>query len=441
MENERKQAYTESLQKMIRIATVSDPAHRDPETFVQFHSLLRELYPHLFTACAVQEFDGSLLLKWAGSTDHQLPVLFMNHHDVVPAGPDGWKHPPFSADLADGKIWGRGTLDDKSGLFAMLQAAEELADEGFAPERDIYFETGCNEETTGAGADTITAWMKEQGIRLEMVFDEGGYIVHDPIGGADGTFAMIGVGEKSIVNIRFTARSAGGHASTPGKDTPLVRLGKFMAYLERHQIFEVQLSPTVAEMLKQFAPYMGKAGKVVGKADRLRYPLKKVLSKLGPAAASLLSTTIAFTMAGGGEAVNVIPHEAWVIGDMRCSHHQGRDKSLKAVLKAAKKFDLEAEVIDLGVESRLADYDGEACRLAAEAVMKTVPGVDACAPYIMTGASDARYFDRVCDQCIRFLPFTISTEQMASIHGVNECIDADTLVPAVDYYRYLLQHV
>ena len=254
-------------------------------------------------------------------------------------------------------------------------------------------------------------------------------------------FAMIGVGEKSIVNIRFTARSAGGHASTPGKDTPLVKLGKFMAYLERHQIFEVQLSPTVAEMLKQFAPYMGKAGKVVGKADRLRYPLKKVLPKFGPAAASLLSTTIAFTMAGGGEAVNVIPHEAWVIGDMRCSHHQGRDKSLKAVLKAAKKFDLEAEVIDLGVESRLADYDGEACRLAAEAVMKTVPGVDACAPYIMTGASDARYFDRVCDQCIRFLPFPISTEQMASIHGVNECIDADTLVPAVDYYRYLLQHV
>ena len=92
-------------------------------------------------------------------------------------------------------------------------------------------------------------------------------------------------------------------------------------------------------------------------------------------------------------------------------------------------------------ESGLADYKGSAFRLAAEAAMACVPGVDACAPYIMTGGSDSRFFDIVSDQCIRFLPFTITAEQMDSIHGVNECLNIDSLAPAVDYYKYMYRHV
>ena len=83
----------------------------------------------------------------------------------------------------------------------------------------------------------------------------------------------------------------------------------------------------------------------------------------------------------------------------------------------------------------------KAFRLVEEAVAAALPYVDACAPFIMTGGSDARFFGRLCDQCIRFQPLLISDEQMESIHGVNECLDADNLVPAVDYYRYMLTHV
>ena len=115
--------------------------------------------------------------------------------------------------------------------------------------------------------------------------------------------------------------------------------------------------------------------------------------------------------------------------------------SIKAVTKAAAKFDIDVEIYEQSVESRLADFRGRAFRLVEEAVAATIPGVDACAPYIMTGASDSRYFDKVSDQCIRFLPFTIDNEQMDSIHGVNECVGVDTLVPAVDYYRYMMTHV
>lgn len=440
--DDRTKVYAENLQKLIRIDTVSDPdCGSSQEKFEELRSLLWEMFPNIREACELKDFGGPLLLKWKGKDSSKEPVLFMNHHDVVPADPAGWEHSPFSGDIADGKIWGRGTLDDKGGLWAMFQAADELAAEGFTPARDIWFETNCNEETMGEGSERIAKWLHAEGVRFEAVFDEGGDIVHDPIGGADGTFAMIGVGEKSVVNLKFTAKSTGGHASTPGKNTPLVRLGKFMAYVEKHHVFDVKLSPTIAEMFRTFAPYMGAAGKVLAKPEKLRKPLEKIIPMFGATATALLSTTIAFTMSGGGEAVNVIPHEVWVIADMRCSHHQGKEASIEAIRKAAAKFDIETEVIASEPESGLADYKGSAFRLAAEAAMACVPGVDACAPYIMTGGSDSRFFDIVSDQCIRFLPFTITAEQMDSIHGVNECLNIDTLAPAVDYYKYMYRHV
>ena len=442
MDKERQERYIENFRRLIRCETVSDPeCGSPPENFEEFRELLWEMFPNIRKACELEIIDGAILLKWKGSGNTKMPVLFMNHHDVVPARAEDWKYPPFSAEIADGKIWGRGTLDDKGGTWAMFQAADELAAEGFVPARDIYFESNCNEETFGAGARAVAKKLYDQGIRFEMVFDEGGDIVCEPISGAQGAFAMIGVGEKSVVNMKFTARSSGGHASTPEKNTPIVRLAKFIAYVERHQVFEVELAAALAEMLKIIAPHMGKTGKLMEKADKYRKQLGRLMPMLGAATGAMVSTTIAFTMAGGGEAVNVIPSEAWVIGDMRCSHHQGKEASIKAISKIAKKFGVEAEVIQEEPESRLADFRGDAFRLVKQAVMNTVPGVDACAPYIMTGGSDSRFFDIVSNQCIRFLPFTIDKEQMDSIHGVNECVSIDTLVPAVDYYRYMYQHV
>ena len=442
MEKSRQERYIENLQKMIRLDTVSDPERgSSPENFEKFRSLMRELFPDIFAACEITDFNGSLLMRWKGRDTGKRPVMFMNHYDVVPADPEGWLHPPFSAEIADGKIWGRGTLDDKGGLWAMLTAANELAAEGFVPSGDIFLETACNEETFGQGADEISTWMLDNGIRLEMVFDEGGDIVKEPISGAEGFFAMIGVGEKSVVNLKFTARSEGGHASTPAKNTPLVRLGKFMSYVERHKVFDVEVSPTIAEMLKRIAPHMGSTGKILGNADKLKKPLEVLMPMLGPTTNALVTTTIAFTMAGGGQAPNVIPREVWVLGDMRCSHHQGMAASIEAITKAAKKFGLETEIVENSVESGLADFRGKAFRLVEDAVRETVPGVTACTPYIMTGGSDSRYFGRVCDQCIRFLPFKIDKEQLESIHGINECVGIDTLVPAVDYYKYMMKHV
>lgn len=435
----REKTYINNLSEMIQMETISVNDDLQIEKFLKFQELLKKLFPNIFNACEFQEFEGSFLMKWKGLDSNKNPIMFMNHQDVVaPVG--DWKYDPFSGKVAEGKLWGRGTLDDKGGLWGMLQAADELAAAGYVPPRDIYFESACTEETSGYGADQISLWMQEQGIKLDMVLDEGGAIMYDPIGGAKGTFAMVGVGEKGCAEIKFIARGNGGHASTPGKNTPLVRLGKFMEYVERRNLFDVEMTPTICEMFKRVGLYMGPASKLLENPERIKHLLGALLPKLSNTANALVQTTIAFTMAQGSDARNTIPAEAWVIGNMRFSHHQGQEDSIRVIRKAAKKFDLDMEILDPGFESGMTDYNGYAFKLIEKAVKETIPGVDDTVPYIQTGASDSRYFDRVCNQCLRFMPFKIDDQQLESIHGTNESIDVSCLVPAVDFYRYLMQN-
>ena len=125
---------------------------------------------------------------------------------------------------------------------------------------------------------------------------------------------------------------------------------------------------------------------------------------------------------------------------MRFSHHQGQQASFEAIRKLAKKYDVDMEVQDPGYPSRLTDFNGTAFRLVEKAVRDIFPDV-VPVPYIMTGCSDSRFFDRVCDQCIRFLPFEINDQQLDSIHGVNENVDLNTLIPAVSFYKVLMKAV
>ncbi len=433
----RTEPYAAELARMIQMETISTPDQPDKSKFYSFHNLLRELFPQLFAVCTYEDFDGSFLLRWKGSGEG-LPILLMNHHDVVEA-PGRWTHPPFSGTIADGKLWGRGTLDTKGGLWAMLRAADDLAGEGFVPNQDIYFLSTCTEEQDGSGGDHISQVLQDRGIRFAMVLDEGGMILTEPIGGAKGTFAMVGVGEKGCADLKFIARSKGGHASTPGKDTPLVRLGKFMAAVEKSNLFRGEISPTIHAMFGSLATSMSGPLKVVLGHSRLFAPLLlKVMPMVSGTANAMLKTTIAFTMASGSQGTNVLPQEAWVIGNMRYSHHQGGPDSIKVISDLAKQFDIETQVLDPGFPSPLSDHNSDVFRLVERAVTAVFPGVKT-SPYVMTGASDSRFLSRVCDHCLRFTPFLISDQQLDSIHGIDENVDLSALAPAVDFYRYIIK--
>ena len=436
MSDARTSGYAQTLSALIQVETISQENQTDRSKFYRFHQLLRQLFPHLFSVCTFEDFDGSFLLCWKGRSTED-PILLMNHHDVVEA-PGEWKYPPFSGAIAEGKIWGRGTLDTKGGLWAMLQAADELVKENFTPRRNVYFLSACTEECDGSGADRISQVLLKRGIHFFMVLDEGGMILHEPIGGARGTFAMVGLGEKGAADLKFIARSSGGHASTPGKDTPLVRLGKFMAAVEKSNLFQADISPVIQEMFIRLSNSMsGPLKFVLGHPPLFKHVLIGAMPSVSSTANAMLKTTLAFTMAHGSEGSNVLPQEAWVIGNMRFSHHQGGASSIEEIRKFADKFDIDTVVLNSGFESPISDFRSSAFQLVEDAVIQVFPGV-VTSPYLMTGASDSRFLSRVCENCLRFAPFRISSEQLDSIHGINENLDLSALAPAVDFYRYII---
>lgn len=436
MLDSRTNDYANGLARLIQLETISTFNQTDKTKFYEFHEVLREMFPNLFKVCTFEDFDGSFLMRWQGKTAKE-PIMLMNHHDVVEATGD-WSYNPFGGEIADGKLWGRGTLDTKGGLWAMMQAAEELVRKGFVPERDIYFLSACTEECAGEGADTISKVLEERGLRFFMVLDEGGYILEEPIAGAKGKFAVIGLGEKGCADLKFIAHSRGGHASIPPKDTPLVRLGKFMAAVEKKNLFKTEMAPIIHATFESLAGAMSWPLKFVLKNSRLFKPLLvKVMPMVSGAAGAMLRTTVAFTMASGSEGTNVLPQEAWVIANMRYSHHQGGKSSIEAISKLAEKYDIETVVLDPGVDSPISSHDSDAYKFITKAVTNVFPDVKTT-PYIMTAASDSRFMWRISENCLRFAPFSITDEQLEGIHGLNENVDLSALAPAVDFYHYII---
>ena len=211
---------------MIQTDTTSHQGVAEPEKFREFHKVLEKLFPLVHEKLERTEIDGNLLYYWKGKSSEK-PILLMSHQDVVPAEGE-WKYPPFSGEIAEGKVWGRGASDTKCSVMAFFEAAERLLGEGYVPPQDVYLASSCTEEWAGDGAPKIVNELKRRGVELYLLCDEGGGIIQDPIGGIRGNFAMVGIFEKGKADVMFTAKSTGGHASAPGKNTPIARLAAFV---------------------------------------------------------------------------------------------------------------------------------------------------------------------------------------------------------------------
>ena len=255
---DRAMAYAEKLSAMIRCDTTSHANVCEPEKFERFHALLAELFPLVHEKLARTDIDGNLLYYWPGRA-HDRPIVLMSHQDVVPA--EGtWTHAPFSGDIADGKVWGRGASDTKCSVMAFFQAVEELLAAGYEPANDVYIASSCTEEWAGDGAPKLVAELQRRGVELFLVCDEGGGIITEPIGGIPGNFAMVGVFEKGKADVKFTAKSTGGHASAPGKHTPIARLAAFVNEIETRSPFKKKLLPEVAAMFRTLSGYASSFG-------------------------------------------------------------------------------------------------------------------------------------------------------------------------------------
>ncbi len=434
---EREAAYAEKLARMIRIETVSKKSDEDREKFLRFHRELEDLFPLVHKHLEKTEIDCNLLYYWKGKHSDR-PVVLMSHQDVVPAEGE-WLHEPFSGDIEDGKIWGRGTADTKCSVMAFFQAVEELLAEGYVPDQDVYLSSSCTEETGGGGCEKLVEELKRRGVVPFLVCDEGGAIVEEPIGGVKGHYAMVGVLEKGMGNLRVSARTSGGHSSMPAKNSAIPRVAKFVCDVEKHDPMTVEFEPAAEKMFRTLAPYGPFAYRLLfGNLWLFKPLLKKLMPSISPAAAALLRTTVAFTMQSGSEAVNVMPQEAAVTINLRYIPHQGLESSNDAIRRVADKYGLETTFLGGYDAMPPVSTDSDAYRLVEGVVNEVFPELPVC-PYIMTGGTDAKYYQEICDACIRFSPVVYGPDQMKGMHGLNENLDTFSLPGAVDFYKAVVR--
>ncbi len=437
---DRSEEYATKLSKLVAKETISVRGQDDFTKFFEFHRILEANYPNLHKNCEKFEFSGSLLFKWKGKSSDN-PILLMSHHDVVEATGE-WTHDPFCGKIleynGDRVVWGRGTVDTKASLSCFMQAVEEMIEEGYTPACDVYLASTCTEEIGGEGAPLIVKYLKENNVFLSMLIDEGGMIMYEPISGAKATFAMVGVLEKGYGDLKFIAKGIGGHASAPPKDTPIVRLSKFICEIEKNNPFVCQFPKTVKETFKRLAPSMKfPMNMIFGNLWFFAPLLKRLMPSINTTGAAMLRTSIAFTMQKGSDGFNVIPQEAYVTANLRFIPHQSTDESIEIVRKIASKYDIDTEVLFAEYPTKEIDINAAPFILLEKTVHEIFPEA-IVSPYLMTGGTDARYFDQVCDNCLRFAPLSINAQQYSSIHALNENICIDTLPKAVDFYKKII---
>ena len=441
VDEQKAQQYAKHLGALVSCPTINDPAADPEETrkaFSQMRQVLKEAFPLIHEKLEQTLIGGDgLLYRWQGKDSSRGAVVLMSHSDVVPA-PGQWTHGAFSGDVADGRIWGRGTQDTKGSLCAILEGVESLLEEGFISPVDVYIVSSNNEETMGSTAPQIVKHLQDKGVKFDLVSDEGGAIVSNPMPGLKNYFAMLGIVEKGYANVRFTAKSKGGHASAPPKNSPLARLSAFVHEVETKNPFTVKISQPVQNMFTTLAPYMSLPYRMIFGNLWLTGPLlKRVMGSISPQGGAMLQTTCAFTMAEGSDAANVIPQSASITANMRFVMHQPQKESLEIIQSIAKKYDLDMEVLYAHDCSPYVDTATEKYRFMVDTVRKVFPDAG-ISPYVMVGGTDARHFAPYCDCTLRFAPMIMDNQQMSSIHGLDENLNVTSLARGVAFYRQLL---
>lgn len=431
--------YAEKLSRMVKVPTVSMRGNTDLTEFYKLHKVIEEDFPLVHKKLEKTELQGNLIYKWQGK-DSSRAFLLMGHQDVVPAEESDWKYEPFSGKIADGAVHGRGAMDCKCTVLAELSAVEELLNEGFIPECDVYLAFSANEEIFGGGADLIVDYLLNKGVRLSSVMDEGGTIMEKAFPGVTCDTAAIGIVEKGNCNIKITAKGSGGHSSTPPKNTPIARLAAFINEVENTKPFKKHMDTPVKQMFSSVAPYATFPMRLVlGNVWLFKPALVKLLPSLSSFGEAFLSTTCAFTMCSGSSAPNVIPDEAYVICNIRPSTHQDADSSIAVLEKIAKKYELNVEPMNRRSASKVTDANGEEFLYLKKCINEVLP--DVCVtPYYMAGATDCRFYERITDNCLRFCPVKMSPSQLAAMHAANENISTDNLAKGVKFYKYYIKN-
>ncbi|MBE6592914.1 MAG: M20/M25/M40 family metallo-hydrolase [Ruminococcaceae bacterium] len=429
-----------TLQELVRCKTVSyrDHSLEDDAEFEKLISLLPTLYPNVFEKCSFTRLpDRALLFHWKGKSDGA-PAVMMAHYDVVPVNEDAWDLPAFEAIIKDGCIWGRGTLDTKVTFGGILFAADHLISEGFVPECDVYFAFSGGEEVNGEGAVRIVDYFEQNGIEPAFVIDEGGAVVENVFPGVSAPCGLIGIAEKGMMDVKYTVRSGGGHASAPKPNAPVDRLSAACISMVKNP-FKAKLTPPVAEMFDTLGRYSSFVYKVIFSNIRIFLPvLNMICKKSGGELNALMRTTVAFTQMQGSAASNVIPPEASLVSNIRLNPADTVDSALEYIKKTVGDENVEVVCMHGMNPSRISRTDCEGWEKVASAVASTWKGC-IVSPYLMVQCSDSRHYGRISDRVYRFSAMDLTGEERATIHGNNEKIRLEALDRTVEFFIRLMK--
>ena len=438
----------ERLARLLRIPTISNenPSAFDATAFGVMHASLRNAFPRVHAELDRETVAGySLLYTWRGIDSSLKPILLVGHQDVVPVEPgtEGhWQHHPFSGDVADGYIWGRGAIDNKSAVVGTLEAVEWLLTEGVRPRRTIYLAFGHDEEVGGTnGARQIAALLQARGIYLQMVLDEGGVIGDGVLPGVTVPVALVGIAEKGFLTVELSTRTRGGHSSLPGRESAIGILSAAVARLDQ-QPMPARLDGPTRQLFDTVGPWFPLLQRAV--FANLWATRELVVRKLqeSPATNAMVRTTTAATIIEGGTKDNLLPSYARAVinfrllpGDSTASvlaHVKRTVADSRVVIRAAGRFSAEP--------SAVSSIKSEGFEALARTIMRVFPDA-VVAPYLVVVVTDARYYAMISDNVFRFLPLRLTSRDLERMHGIDERIGIREYEGAIRTYRQLLLEV
>jgi len=432
------------LSGALQFKTISyqDPAQFDKETFQNLHKYLEKTFPEAHATLEKEVVsDYSLLYTWKGTNEQLNPILLMAHLDVVPVekGTEPqWTYPPFEGAIKEGYIWGRGSMDIKEGVLGILEAVETLLKDGFNPDKTIYLAFGHDEEVGGRnGASNIAALLKSRGVSLEYVLDEGGSITKGVVPGVSVPVALVGAAEKGYISLELTVKAKGGHSSIPPKDTALGILSAAIYRLEENRP-PGRLQKTVRQLFEYVGPEMSFARKLVFANLWLFGALVKRQLAQSPETDALIRTTTAPTIVEGGTKENVLPRKVRAVVNFRILPGDTTENVINRAREIINDPRVEIAILEQKWEpSRISDTTSESFITLQKTVRQIFPGT-VVAPYLVTGATDSRYYAVLTDNVFKFVPLMVTPRDLSRAHGIDERIGVEDFRKCITFFIQLI---
>ncbi|WP_273277669.1 M20 family peptidase [Maribacter polysiphoniae] len=425
----------QNLSKGLQYKTISysEDAVPDSTAFFGFHRFLEETFPLVHQKMTLEKISTySLLYTWPGSDPSKKPIILMSHQDVVPVDEPtlgDWEAGPFEGKITETEIIGRGTMDDKGTLIALLEAAEGLLEESFQPERTIFLAFGHDEEVGGPnGAAKIAEYLKAKGVHAAMTLDEGGFLAEDLVPGIN-TVAVVNLAEKGFASFKLIVETSGGHSSAPPKENTIGILAQAIVDLENNQR-PYKLVKPIDYQFEYMGPELPFFQKV---AFANPWLLKKpVLEALNA------HTTTAPTIIDGGIKNNVIPTVAEATVNFRILPGE-TIASVQEHIKNTISDKIKVEPVGfLTNPSPVSSIDSDAYKILEKTIRSMFPN-SVVVPGLLGGGTDSRYFYDISEDVYRFYPIRLNPNNRTRFHGIDEKISKANYKELVEFSYHLIK--